>query len=287
MIEANLWILAGIGLIAGLVGSTLGVGGGILIVPILTLALKMPIQIAIASSLVSIVATSCTAASIYTKNNLTNVRLGLLLETTTTPGAIIGALAAAFLTSSILNAVFSIVLIYVAYTMVIRQPDLVWDNPPKDNFATPHNTAFEKPSLLTCSYYDPAINETICYKVRRIPLGLGGSFFAGILSSLLGIGGGIVKLPIMNLWMGVPMKAAIGTSSFMIAITTMVGAVVYYFRGYVHPAIVAPLIIGVFLGARLGTELAQRTKGILLRRIFGFFIFITAILMLLKATHIL
>ncbi len=255
--------------------------------PILTLALKIPIQIAIASSLVSIVATSCTAARIYAKNNWTNIRLGLLLETTTTPGAIVGAFAAAFLAPSILNAVFSIVLIYVAYTMVICKPNLVWDDPSKDNPATPHNTISEKSSLLACSYYDPAINETICYKVRHIPLGLGGSFLAGILSSLLGIGGGIVKLPTMNLGMGIPMKAAIGTSSFMIAITTTVGAVVYYFRGYVYPAIIAPLIIGVFLGAILGTELAQRTRGILLRRIFGLFIFITAMLMLLKAAHIL
>lgn len=282
--EVNLWALAVIGLFAGFLGATLGVGGGFLIVPILTLALNLPMQIAVASSLIAIVATSCTAASIYAKSQFTNIRLGLLLETTTTPGAIIGALTAAFLASSILSVIFGILLIYVAYTMIIRQPTLMWNNSPKDN---PDGSSSKKALLLTGSYYDQATNKKVTYDVRHIPLGLGASFFAGILSSLLGIGGGIIKLPTMNLGMGVPMKAAIGTSSFMIAITTTVGVIVYYFRGYIYPSIVAPLIIGVFLGARLGAELAQMAAGMLLRRIFGLLIFITAILMFLKAANIL
>jgi uncharacterized membrane protein YfcA len=278
--EVNLWALGGVGLLAGLLGAMLGVGGGILVVPMLTLALHVPIHIAIASSLVSIVATSCIAASVYVRNRLTNIKLGLLLETTTTPGAIIGALTATRLTSSVLGILFGAISIYVAYTMAIRQPVPTKDTQPEDSPTTNANE-------LANSYYDKSLSKIVSYKVSHIPLGLGSSFFAGILSSLLGIGGGIVNVPIMNLVMGIPMKATIATSSFMIAITTTVGAFIYYYHGYVYPPIVAPLIVGVFLGARIGAELAQRTTGILLRRIFGMFLFITAILMFLQAAKIL
>ena len=258
----------------------LGVGGGFLVVPMLTLVLHLPIHIAIASSLVSIVATSCIAASVYAKNKLTNIKLGLLLETATTPGAIIGAFAAALFTSSVLIILFGVMLLYLAYTMVSQQ--LI---PTKDNIDI-DNAAQAADQLASC-YYDQNLGKVFTYKVNHIPLGLGASFFAGILSSLLGIGGGLVKVPVMNLVMRVPMKAAIGTSSFMVAITTTVGAIVYYFRGYIYPNIVAPLIIGVCLGAILGTGLAQRATGAVLRRVFGLLLFATSILMFLKAANIL
>ncbi len=131
--DINLWALGGTGLVAGLLGSMLGVGGGIIIVPILTLALHLPIQVAIGSSLVAIVANACTAAGIYTKARLTNIKLGLLLETTTIPGAIIGGFAAALIAPSILSALFGLVLIYVAYTMVTRQHFMSEDTQPDDH----------------------------------------------------------------------------------------------------------------------------------------------------------
>ena len=285
--EVNLWALSGIGLVAGLLGSMLGVGGGVFIVPMLTLALHIPIHIAIGSSLVAIVANSCISAYIYTKNRLTNVKLGLLLETTTTPGAIVGGLAAALLTSPVLNILFGTSLIYVAYSMVVRKPPVAEDIPLKDNSADPDNTLTNLSNRLTSSYYDQSSGKLVTYKVNHIPLGLGASFFAGILSSLLGIGGGIIKVPIMNLVMGLPIKATIGTSIFMIAITTTVGALTYYCNGYIYPIIVAPLVVGVSLGARLGVELTQRASGILLRRIFGAFLFIATILMFLQAANML
>ncbi len=276
--EVSLWALGGIGLFAGFLGSMLGVGGGFFIVPMLTLVLHLPIHIAIASSLVSIVATSCIAASIYIKNKLTNIKLGLLLETATTPGAIVGALVASFFASSVLSVLFGIMLIYLAYTMISQRHMLTKDNIDNATGADDH---------LTSSYYDQNLGKAISYKVNHVPLGLGGSFFAGILASLLGIGGGIMKVPLMNLAMRVPIKAAIGTSSFMVAITATVGAIVYYFRGYVYPNVVAPLIIGVYLGALLGTQLTQRTAGAILRRVFGFILLAISILMFLRAANML
>ena len=284
--EINLWALSGIGLVAGLLGSTLGVGGGIFIVPMLTLVLHLPIHTAIGSSLVAIVATSCTAASIYTKNRLTNVKLGLLLETATTPGAVAGGFVVAPLASSALSALFGVILVYVAYTMVAGRPLGAEDSPPELN-STEHNNAFTNSSnWLGSSYYDRNLGKRVTYRVTHIREGLGAGFLAGGLSSLLGVGGGIVQVPIMNLVMGLPMKPTIATSSFMIAITATVGALIHYYHGYIYPIIVAPLIIGVFLGARLGTELAQRARGMLLRRVFGVFLFITAVLMFCRAFNI-
>jgi uncharacterized membrane protein YfcA len=286
--DINLWALGGTGLVAGLLGSMLGVGGGLIIVPILTLALHLPIQVAIGSSLVAIVANACTAAGIYTKARLTNIKLGLLLETTTIPGAIIGGFAAAVIAPSILNALFGLVLIYVAYTMVTRQHFISADTQPDDHLhlAEPGKISDNLSSSLTDSYYDQNLDEVVNYKVTHIPAGLGTSFFAGVLSSLLGVGGGIINVPVMHLVMGVPMKAAIATSTFMIALTAATGAFIYQYYGNIYPFIIAPLIIGIVAGARIGVELAQRTEGVWLRRIFGIFLFLVAILMFLKTANV-
>ena len=286
LIEVSLWALGGIGLVAGLLGSMLGVGGGIFIVPMLTLVLHLPIHIAIGSSLVAIVATSCTAASTYTKNRLTNVKLGLLLETAATPGAIVGGLVVALLSPSLLSAFFGIILIYVAYTMVVRKPLIAEGSRPEANSPEQDETPSTFSSLLASSFYDRSSGKVVNYKVSHIPQGAGAGFFAGTISSLLGIGGGIVQVPIMNLVMGLPMKPTIATSTFMIAITTAAGALIHYYHGHIYLTIVAPLLIGAFLGARLGAELAQRARGTLLRHIFSVFLSITALLMLAQAATI-
>ncbi len=265
----------------------LGVGGGPIIVPILTLVFHLPIQVAIGSSLVAIVANTCTAAGIYTKAGLANLKLGVLLETATTPGAIIGGFAAAIIAPYILNILFGLVLIYVAYTMVLRQSFVSENAPPSQNSVTAGGDSSSLSTSLRKPYYDHNLGKVVSYKVSRIPAGLGGSFFAGILSTLLGIGGGIIKVPVMNLVMGVPMKSAIATSTFMVAITATVGALIYQHNGYLYPTILAPLVIGIIIGARLGAELTRRTSSILLRRIFGVFMFLVAVTMFLKAAHIL
>ena len=288
MNDINLWALGGVGLVAGLLGSMLGVGGGLIIVPILTLALHLPIQVAIGSSLVAIVANACTAAGIYTKARLTNIKLGLLLETTTIPGAIIGGFAAAIIAPSILSALFGLVLIYVAYTMVTGQHFMSVDNQPDDHLhlAEPGKISDNLSTSLADSYYDQNLDEVVTYKVTRTSAGLGAGFFAGALSSLLGVGGGIIKVPVMHLVMGVPMKAAIATSTFMIALTAATGAFIYQYYGNIYPFIIAPLVIGIVIGSRIGVELTQRTRGELLRRIFGAFLFLVAILMFLKTANV-
>lgn len=254
--------------------------------PILTLALHLPIHVAIGSSLVAIVANACTAAGIYTKARLTNVKLGLLLETATVPGAIIGGLAVAVIAPSVLSALFGLALLYVAYTMVTRRHLVAEDVLSADDSVAPDNTLNSLSSSLASSYYDQNLDKVVTYRVTHTPAGLGAGFFAGVLSSLLGIGGGIIKVPVMNLVMGLPMKATIATSAFMIAITTTVGALIYHYYGYIYPFIVAPLVIGVVIGAILGTELTKRARGILLRRIFGAFLFLVALLMFLKTANV-
>ena len=285
--DINLWALGGTGLVAGLLGSMLGVGGGIFIVPILTLAFHLPIKVAIASSLVAIVANSCTAAGMYTKTRITNIKLGLLMETATTPGAIVGGFAAAVIAPSILNALFGLVLIYAAYTMVVRPYFMTEDILSADNSIDPNNTSHNLSSSLADSYYDQNLDKVVTYKVTRIPVGLGTSFFAGMLSSLLGVGGGIINVPVMHLIMGVPMKAAIATSTFIIAITAATGALMYYYQGHIYPFIIAPLTIGIVIGARIGVELTQKVRGLVLRRIFGVLLFLVAILMFLKTANVL
>jgi uncharacterized membrane protein YfcA len=284
--DINLWALGGTGLVAGLLGSMLGVGGGFIIVPILTLALHLPIQIAVGSSLVAIVANACTAAGIYTKARLTNIKLGLLLETTTIPGAIIGGFAAAAIAPSILSALFGLVLIYVAYTMVTRQHFIFADNQSDVHLVELNNIPRSLSNSLTDSFYDQNLDKVVTYKVNHTPAGLGAGFFAGVLSSLLGIGGGIIKVPVIHLVMGVPMKSAIATSTLMIAMTAATGAFIYQYHGNIYPFIIAPLIIGIVIGSRIGSELTQRTRGIWLRRIFGVFLFLVAILMFLKTANV-
>ena len=285
MNDINLWALGGTGIIAGLLGSMLGVGGGLIIVPVLTLALHLPIQVAIGSSLVAIVANVCTAAGIYTKSGLTNIKLGLLLETTTIPGAIIGGFAAALIAPSVLSALFGILLIYVGYTMVARRyftsEDTTADGP-----VTSERTNNNLSQSLTDSYHDQNIDKVVTYKVRRTTAGLGAGFFAGVLSSLLGVGGGIIKVPVMHLLMDVPMKAAIATSTFMIALTAATGAFIYQYQGNLQPFVIAPLVIGIVIGSRIGVELTKRTGGVWLRRIFGIFMFLVAILMFLKTVNL-
>lgn len=283
--EVNFWALGGVGLVAGLLGSMLGVGGGLLIVPILTLALNLPIKVAIASSLVAIVANSCTAAGIYTKARLNNIKLGLLLETATTPGAIIGGFIAAVIAPSILSALFGLVLIYAAYTMLVRPYFMTEDTPSADNLITMDSASPNLSSSLVSSYYDQNLDKVVNYKVNRLPVGLGASFFSGVLSSLLGVGGGIVNVPVMHLIMGVPMKAAIATSTFIITITAAAGALIYYYHGHIYLFIIAPLTIGMVIGARIGVELTQRAGGLVLRRIFGALLLLVAVMMFLKTAN--
>jgi uncharacterized membrane protein YfcA len=278
--EINLWALGGIGFAAGLVGSTFGIGGGIFIVPMLTVLAHLPIHVAIASSLVSIVATSTTAAAAYVKNRFANIRVGILLEAAALVGAIGCAFLAAYLSSQVLAILFAALLFYVGYRMMVRQPAMQEEDLSQQDARGPDNA--DSAIAIYGSFYDPGLNEVVSYRVKRLPQGLGAGLLAGGLSGLLGIGGGIIQVPAMNRLMQMPIKAAIGTSSFIMGITALGGSLVYCLHGYVYPVIVAPVVIGAFLGAQLGSRLAPRAKGIVLARTFAVIVFVIAAIMIAR-----
>ena len=278
----SLWSLAGVGLAGGFLGSTLGLGGGVFFVPLLTLILNLPIHIAIGSSLVAVIANSITASSTHIRAQLTNVRLSIFLLTATTIGAVAGAFLAAVLASPILTALFGFALIGIGYSMIRRRQLAQEIAPPGETSAgSSGSTSFR--SSLAASYYDRNLNQTVTYNVSRVPQGWGINLLVGVTSSLLGVGGGIVSIPVMNLVMRVPIRGAMATNSFMTGITALAGACIYYYHGYIDPLTVAPIILGAFVGALAGAQLVQRAKSVILRQVFAVVMFILAILMLFRA----
>jgi uncharacterized membrane protein YfcA len=262
-------------LLAGILGSLLGLGGGVVIIPGLVLIFGLPIQEAIGASLVAVIATSTGAASYYVREGLCNIRLGMVLETATTLGSAVGALLAIYTDQSLLAAAFAALLIYSAIHM-IRRPE---------RLATPDEKAPGFPEL-SASYLDKNTGEEVSYCVRHIPRGLIASFFAGNMSGLLGVGGGTIKVPMMNIWMGVPLKAAAATSNFMIGVTALAGALVYYASGSLSPVVSANVAVGVFFGALFGSRVAHLARSEYLRTIFALVLLVIAILMILNAAGV-
>jgi len=244
------------GMFAGLLGSVLGLGGGVLIIPMLTLVFGVPMREAIGVSLVCVIATSSGAASLYVKKRLCDIRLGMTLELATTLGAIVGGVVAGIIKSQILFILFSALLIYTAWTMFRK----------KDQVKSTGNSECGDGS----------------YRIARLPLGMGASFFAGNISGLLGVGGGIVKVPVMYLLMSLPLKTAVATSNFMIGVTASAGAFVYFSRGEVHPLVAGSTMLGVFMGATLGSRLLPKIKAEYLKKTFVFILLYLSMEMLFK-----
>jgi len=248
------------GLFAGLFGSVLGLGGGILIIPMLTLVFDVPMREAIGASLVCVIATSSGAASLYVKKRLCNIRLGMTLELATTLGAIAGGVIAGLVEPQILYFLFSALLVYTAWTMSKK----------RDQTTGPEETKAGEGS----------------YEITRLPLGMGASFVAGNVSGLLGVGGGIVKVPVMYLLMRVPLKTAVATSNFMIGVTASAGAFVYFFRGDVNPLVAGSTMLGVFLGATLGSRLLPKIEADYLKKAFVVVLLYLSLEMLFKGLNL-
>ena len=257
-----------VALLAGLLGSMLGVGGGVVLVPVMSLFLGVPLKTAIATSLVCVVATSSASQVAYVGRGLTNTRLGMTLEIGTTLGALLGGMTAVFISGRVLYGVFAGVLIYVVASMERR---LAADVPP--------GAAVRG---LPAQFTDPLTGETRRYGVRRYSVGLPASFVAGDVSALLGVGGGIIKVPIMNLAMGVPLRVSIATSNLMIGVTAATGAIVYYGHHLVSPRYAVPAALGVLVGAELGPHVAGRLSTRVLRRLFQALLVILAVQMAVK-----
>jgi len=255
-----------------------GLGGGILIIPFLTLVEGVPVPLAVGASIVSVVATSSSSAATYVRDRLTNIRLGMFLEIGAVAGAITGAFVSVFLPAAALFILFGMLLLY-ATTVMIRSRRL--DFPSK---VLPDRTA----TLLGLSgqYEEHTKNTVVKYEVTRTPVTLFVAYFAGIVSGLLGVGGGIIYVPTMNLVSKIPVKVASATSNFMIGVTAAASASVYLFRGDVDPILTAPLIIGVAGGAILGTRILKLTPPTRVKIAFGLLLATISILMILKGFNI-
>ncbi|GAB4514888.1 MAG: sulfite exporter TauE/SafE family protein [Anaerolineae bacterium] len=261
-------ILLLIAIVVGALGALLGIGGGVLLIPLLTGILGIPIKTAIGASLISVIATSTAAGAVYSGRGLTHTKLGILLAIGTTLGALTGGITASIVSPQVLQILFAALLVFVAYSM--RQL-------PADE-AAGHPTG-----VLDTVYFDPISGRWIRYGVRRLPLGWLSAFVAGNLSGLLGVGGGIINVPVMSLLMGVPLKATIATSNFMIGMTAATSAIVYYSRQMLDPQIVVPTALGVLIGAQLGSRLGSRVRSVVLKRIFQVLLFVFAVQMIWKA----
>ena len=274
----GLWMMAG-GAAAGVFGSLLGLGGGILIVPLLTLGFGLPLREAVGVSLVSVMMTSSAAAGVYLERHVANLRLGMTLELFTAIGALVGGSLAFLLDERLLSVLFAILLAYVAVTMVRARTR-----------ETP--LGVEAPLVDPGEPDDPSAGRSITdrlggdgYEVRNLGQGVLGALGAGVASALLGIGGGIIKVPLMHLAMGVPLRVATATSNLMIGITAAASAVIYLIHGGIDPYVAGPTGIGVFVGATAGSRLGHRLDLRYLRWLFVAVLGYTAFQMLLRAVQ--
>jgi hypothetical protein len=227
-----------LGFLAGLLGALTGIGGGVLLTPILALDFGIAIRQAIGTSLVAVITTSAASSSVHLQRHTTDIRLGMTLELATALGAAVMAYLVGYFNRSALEGLFAAFLLYSSF-IILR----------KRGKATPDEDT------------TPALNGDVVippYEPQRYPLGLGASLIAGALSGLLGIGGGPIKVPVMFIFMNVPLMVATATSNFMIGVTAAASAIVYYRRGDIQAQIAAPLAVGVFLGSLLGARLAPR-----------------------------
>jgi len=268
-------LLAIVGFFGGALGSMVGLGGGVFIVPALALFLDVPIHGAIAASLLGVVATSTTATAAYVRDNLTNLRLGLTLETVTVVGALAGGFVGAGLSRGVLSAVFGGVMIPVGFYMLV--------NPRAGSHPAVETRDV---GVLGASYHDRSLGRTVSYRVRRLPAGLVASLVAGGISGMLGVGGGFLKVPTMVLAMGVPVRAAVSTSSFMIGMTATVTTTVYLVRGLIDPAVVVPVVLGVVTGAYLGSMISRHVKSGVLTVVLALVLVALAIQMILESAGI-
>ncbi len=225
------------GFVAGLLGALTGIGGGVLLTPVLALHFGVPIRQAIGTSLVAVITTSAASSSVHLQRHTTDIRLGMTLELATAMGAAVMAYLVGYFNRSVLEGLFAAFLLYSSFTILRSGGKLKSDK----------HAAAMTPN-----------GEIPPYTPKRYPLGLSASLVAGGLSGLLGIGGGPIKVPVMFIFMDVPLIVATATSNFMIGVTAAASAIVYYRRGDIQPGIAAPLAVGVFVGSLLGARLAPR-----------------------------
>jgi uncharacterized membrane protein YfcA len=267
-------IIFSAGAVAGALGVALGLGGGIFLVPFLTLALGFPLKSAAAISLLTVIATSSAVTARRAGNQLINLRLGMVLEVATTVGSLLGAITAQLVAESTLQRLFGVVASAVAVVMLgrINRRNVILD-PTID------------PGRLGGRFYEDESGGVVTYRIKRLSLALFASFIAGNVSSLLGIGGGIIKVPVLNAWCGMPLRAAAATSALMIGVTATGGAIIYYGRGDLQPLLAAPAVLGVQAGSWAGVRLAYGASVKWLKILMAALLIIVAVLMFVRSAR--
>ena len=261
-------IIFAAGTVAGGLGALLGLGGGVFLVPFLNLVLGFPFSVAAAISLTTVIATSSSVSAGRAGKQLINMKLGMLLEVATAAGSFLGGVTAQLVAQSALQKLFGFVAAIVALIMLtrLRRRNVILD-PAID------------PGLLGGRYYEEESRATVTYRVKRLPVAIVASFLAGNVSSLLGIGGGIIKVPILNAWCGIPLRAAAATSAFMIGVTATAGAVIYYGHGQLTPALAAAAVLGVQLGSWGGMKFGANASAKWLKILMASVLFIVSAMM--------
>lgn len=267
ILEFSLLVWVG-SFLAGFLGALTGLGGGVVIVPLLTSVFGVDIRYAIGASLVSVIATSCGAAATYIRKGYANVRLGMFLEVATTLGAIVGAILATIISVKLLTIILAVVLLYSAYLAQQPREESVLAEEPE-----PLATHLQ----LKGTY--PSPEGVMAYQAQSVPFGFSLMAIAGILSGLLGIGSGALKVLAMDQIMRLPFKVSTTTSSFTIGVTAAVSAGVYLSRGYIDPGLAMPVMLGVFPGALLGARALVGTQVNVLRVVFSLVLVIMSIKM--------
>lgn len=259
------------GFVAGLVGALTGLGGGIVIVPLLTLAFHVDVHYAVGASLISVIATSSGAAAAYVREGFTNIRVGMFLEVASTSGALAGAYLALLVSPNLIAVLFGLVLLFTAVESLRPHPERVSDAPPRGLAAR---------LRLGSSYPGPSGPRP--YQVERPGAGFALMIVAGALSALLGIGGGVLKVLAMDRTMRLPFKVSTTTSNFMIGVTAAASAAVYLGRGYIVPALAMPVMLGVLAGALVGARLLRAAETRALRLLFTAVVVVLALEMLYR-----
>ena len=273
-----------IAVLAGFLGSLVGLGGGIIITPALTILFGIDIKYAIGASIVAVIATSSGSAIAFVKDHVSNMRVGMLLEIFTTAGGVVGALMAGIFSSKLLYIFFSLILLNSFYGM-LKKTGLI--NKGKREEDKVENDKYADKYKLNSTYYDKATGETVKYNVTNVPQGSLVMFGAGFASGLLGIGSGAFKVVALDTYMKLPIKVSTATSNFMMGVTATASALIYFFNGTINPAVAAPIALGTLIGSRTGAKVMQRLDAKYIRLIFLPILLFTIVNMFLKGLGVL
>ncbi|MEZ4596076.1 MAG: sulfite exporter TauE/SafE family protein [Chloroflexota bacterium] len=269
-------VILGVSIGAGLLGALGGVGGGLIIVPALIILFGIDIQLAAGASIVAVIATSSGAAATFVREGLANLRIGMFLELATTTGAVVGALLAGMVAPSLLMGLLGVILLGSAGMQLLR----LGDPPGGDQPPAPGRLR------LVGEYHSVRLQRTVPYGSRHVPLGVGVMWLAGIVSGMLGIGSGALKVLAMDGVMRLPMKVSSATSNFMIGVTAAASAGIYLARGDVDATLAAPVAVGVLIGAIVGSRLLPRLSNRTVRLVFTPVLALIAVELLLRAAGV-